>query len=75
MPATLSNSLRVARLTNDGRSILLSTTANVLRRAHSAIRLVALVRGINAATDYPCCYPHGTAVPAQREIATLQIPS
>ena len=31
MPVTLSNSLRVARLTNC-RSILLSTTTNVLRR-------------------------------------------
>ena len=32
MPVTLSNSLRVARLTNY-RSILLSTTTNVLRRS------------------------------------------
>src|SRR6516164_9118053 len=90
-PATLiSNSLRVARLTNC-RSILLSTTANVLRRncsitcrarcgkatagnthpdhavgADSAIRLVALVLGINAATDDPCCYADRTAVPALR---------
>src|SRR5262249_40015895 len=33
--------------------------------ADSAIRLVAFVLGINAATDDPCCYAHGTAVPAQ----------
>jgi len=34
--------------------------------ADSAIRLVALVLGINAAADDPCCYPHGAALPALR---------